>query len=540
METFYLNDRTEKLVPTSGGPAIFRGLNTNGPGAVNFSDADWVSGTVVLGNFGSVQFQTSAVNPGQSHRNYLVSVIPHLGGGTLTNLSAEVYGRDGFNRELTAPAHLTLPDPGTGTSTVQLFAPVAPNDGSSSLDPSVLQHFLNHDMENANRDLQARVRELNHGHLELINDQLGSVALETSIADVEEVLHALHGVSGLTFLSEVFPIIAAVNGFVGIAEGLYTIYVDSELRANVKQAAQRLESAWNVAEDLAAKTFVPERVVVSGTSDDFGFDLTTIGGPFHHYRNDFQFGANNQTSGTSVFTDSSGQVLATGSILTQNYYDSSGEVVYADSTLVLPTGQLYRYGSRTGPVTEIDDPNGDGNTTDSYSYFPAEFQFSPRSNSNGAFSQGLTGYSTTGNVTTTTAPDGRQAVLIKEHSPSSLATRATIPDAEVPLLVMNLTWPGQLDPHEDATFSARVYRCQLDQHAVVPGNCRQPGISRRPASQRRGACPRESARSDRRHSIHAQPIRYRRCQLAGHARRVHLCGSGQPAASARSHRRPGS
>jgi len=46
-----------------------------------------------------------------------------------------------------------------------------------------------------------------------------------------------------------------------------------------------------------------------------------------------------------------------------------------------------------------------------------------------------------------------QAALIVEDSPSSLATVVTIPNADTPVLVMDLKWLGALDPHEVATFT---------------------------------------------------------------------------------------
>ena len=113
-----------------------------------------------------------------------------------------------------------------------------------------------------------------------------------------------------------------------------------------------------------------------------------------------------------------------------------------------PKGASPRHAVRTGPITTATDPNGGSTFT-----FPSEFQFSPRVNSNGSFGQGLTGFTTTGTVTTTTAPDGSQAALIVEDSPSSLATVVTIPNADTPVLVMDLKWLGALDPHEVATFT---------------------------------------------------------------------------------------
>ena len=106
-------------------------------------------------------------------------------------------------------------------------------------------------------------------------------------------------------------------------------------------------------EDLAAKTFYPERIVVSGTSDDFGLGVTPIGGTFQRYYNDFKILGGGHTVGTSVFLDSEGEAIASGQIDTQNYFDAiTGEVVYADSTITLPQGSLYRHSPGLVPSSE--------------------------------------------------------------------------------------------------------------------------------------------------------------------------------------------
>jgi len=440
MQTFYLADSTANFIAAGGGPAVFQGTTTNVSDAVNYSDADWVSGSFALGNFGSVQFQTSAA--GSQNHDYFLSVVPVVAGVSLSGLSATIYGTDGLDRPIAAP--IQLPDPNGSIIPTQFYAPTSPNDGSSSLDPSVLIGQLQNveSVFRVYRDLEDQLAN----DVATDKDELKSEAFEGAVDAgyahfVVAFAEALEDPLAPVALGvELFHTAEYVGELAGQALGL--AYFQSTLSNQVQQSAQQLISVNAVTEELAAKTFLPTRIVVTGTSDDVGLGVTDIGGPLQHYRNDFVNLGGGHTVGTSVFSDSQGGVIASGPIDTQNFDGN----LYAESTITLSQGSVYRYAAHTGPTTVVNGPDG------SYLNTPTQFQFSPEADSNGSFPQGLTGFTTTGNVTMTTAPDGSQAALITEDPTSSLTTSASIPDTDVPLLVMDMRWLGDFDPNEDASF----------------------------------------------------------------------------------------
>jgi Putative Ig domain len=452
LQTFYLSNQEEKFVPVDGGPAIFQGLTYNYNSNVNYTDADWVGGSFALGDFGSVQFQSTSVDP--QHRNYFVAVVPVVAGVNLSGLTATVSASDGFNRPVAA-LQLQLPDPNGTTFAIQFYATTRPDDGSSSLDPSVLQLFMTGEERSAVDGLNSALKDLEDSHQELLRDTAEIAAKATGISLFEEGLARSASLSSWDFVPytrELLGLFVAVADLGEAIPNLFTDLLNPAVQV-VQSACQRVLTDQGVADSLAAKTLFPTRIVVTGTSDDAGIGVTPIGGIFQHYRNDFQFVGSGHTQGTSVFRDAQGNVIASGPIDNQNYYDDTGAFLYANSTVSLPGATLLRYGVPTGPTTFVSDPNGDGDTSDGYSYFPGEFRFSLQTNSNGAFSQGLSGFATTGNVAPMTMPDGTNGVAISEDSPSSLATSITVPAADIPLLSFSLLWPGGVNSDEVATFS---------------------------------------------------------------------------------------
>jgi hypothetical protein len=175
---------------------------------------------------------------------------------------------------------------------------------------------------------------------------------------------------------------------------------------NILEARQRIRDAHAIAEQLAQKTFKPEGIEVSGITD--GANVITIGGPGQRYRNDFIFGSNDTTTGLSKFFDSFGGLITSGPIVTHNSYDQNGELIFADSNIVIGNGaSLFRFGR---PLSSwLDNPDGSSTVQVQFT-FSAEL--SPTENAPyGSFNQGLNGLATTGNVSLTTAPDGRRVIV---------------------------------------------------------------------------------------------------------------------------------
>jgi hypothetical protein len=211
----------------------------------------------------------------------------------------------------------------------------------------------------------------------------------------------------------------------------------------LKQLAQQIEDVNDVTNVLASKTYFPTRIVVTGVSDDSSSSAVAIGGPVHQYINIFRLVNADDTAGTSYFFGSSGELLTSGPITTHNYRDSNGVAQTAESTIILPQGVLRRFARRLGSSME----NPDHSFT-----FPAAFSFFTPSN--GAFDEGLNGFTTSENVSITTDGDGMTVAQLSESSPSSLATGETISSSEAGVLAFDFRWLGNVTPSENATFSA--------------------------------------------------------------------------------------
>src|SRR5262249_23506867 len=150
----------------------------------------------------------------------------------------------------------------------------------------------------------------------------------------------------------------------GFEHELATIMVfTSQPVQNVVLALQEFANADAFANELAIQTLYPQKIEVVGVSDDAG-NVLVLGGPGYVYRNDFQFIDPNDTAGFSRFLIGSSQVAA-GPITTTNFRDSSGNAIFATSTIILTSGfgsgaTLLRNGFLIGPVTATEDPPGSG------------------------------------------------------------------------------------------------------------------------------------------------------------------------------------
>ena len=475
LQTFYLNDTIQKFNATSDsssdGPAVFTGTTANTTDLINQSDGSWSSGSITLGEFGSAEFQTVAV--GTTHRNYFVNIIPASGGPNLTGLTATVYGKDflGNDEQFTVP----LPDTNGSISSTQVFGNVRPNDGSSSLDPSVVLTQLENEFnisqlfDQTEADLEAQQQLiLNQADADALDAVKEGMIGALEVASAELTLGA--GAVGFAKLLDAFS--AVVNFGDAFAEYAALAFTSCTL-SDTLEAQNNALSALNASIGAsAAKTFYPTRVVVNGTSDDTGSSAVVIGGPGQTYHNVFTFnGAAGHTSGTTTFYDQFGQIIASGPIDTQNYYNSDGTLLVSKSKISLPQGTIDRVANFTGsPITQ---DNSDGTVT---SIYPSIFNFSNDAGANGTFSEGLTGFTTTGEVTTTSAPDGSDAVLISEDPASSLASVETIPNGASPLLAMDLKWMGALNSSENATFTVDFTTPQFGTTVLYTSHATDPSL----------------------------------------------------------------
>jgi hypothetical protein len=453
LQTFYRSDSHAEFFvcgQSDGGVAAFEGPTTNNapPNGANFSDASWTSGRVAVGKFGGAQFRTSSVDA--THRNYYLAVV-QTGTSLPSQLSARVYGRDGLSRPIFI-GPVSIPDPSGSfprTSEVQLFAPVGPVDGASSLELSVLRNFVAHDLTSALEDLEARVLDLKEHHHELVHDSIKEAALITAIETALHLARVAAGRVGYEFLKASIPLVGQAHLLVDLSKSIFEIYYEDILLANVVQAQERLARTLAAEETLALKTFLPERIEVTGLSTGGG--NVVIGGAGERYRNDFQNLDGGRTTGTSRVFNSGGVQIAAGAINTQNFFDSTRNAIYAESNISLTNGSRL---SRKGFVLSPFVSHPDGSITSPRVRF--EFFAAPAEDVNapfGSFNQGLNGFSTTGNVSLTTTGDGRTAALLTESSPSSITTIVNIPP-DAAILICDYRWTKSFTPHENAIFSA--------------------------------------------------------------------------------------
>jgi hypothetical protein len=267
------------------------------------------------------------------------------------------------------------------------------------------------------------------------------------------------------------PIITGVELFNGaklageLAGGLAGAMIfDHVATRELQRLGQGLLAANQVTRTLADKTFLPQSVVVHAQSDDVGSSLTVIGGSFQRYRNDFALIGNGQSTGQSEFRNSSGQVIASGPINTQNFRDPNGVLIYAESTIALPQGSLFRFAERTGPFMDTFD--GDERIT---SDFDSEFRFSALPENSGSFtpiddggsSGNLGGLAVEGNVALMRFDDGRSVLKMTESSPSSIATSITLPATNA-VLAFDFQWGGILTPEENANCLAEFITSEFN------------------------------------------------------------------------------
>jgi hypothetical protein len=465
MQVTYLNSQTANLVADGSNKAVFNGTTVNINPSTNYSDGQWTSGSVVLGNFGSVSFNTSTTPDGEYH-DYTLFTNEAEGGPNLSNLTAEVWAANGYSQQSPAPITIKLPDPGSQDLATPILPlpPTSVGVGDSSLDPTVLQQFITNQEMPAYENYFNTLSTVDAEDQSIVTDR---VDLEKGIAEVSSIVLALEAAAALVeglnpeiaaveFCGKVFSSVIQKLEATDTAKELgqlFPLWVQSLANpdaAAVQSALQVVETDQMTADDLAAETLLPTRIVVTGTSDDTGTSAAVIGGSVSSYHNVFQAPGGNyaQTIGTSVFSDSLNQPIASGPITTQNYFDSFGNVD-AESTISTPEGLLHRRAVNTGPVVMTDDSAENVAST----MFPTEFDFSPEPSSPGAFTSDLSAFNTIGNVTTTTASDGSEAVLITEDSPSSLATVVTVPNAPIPLLAMGLRWTDDVNSAESASFT---------------------------------------------------------------------------------------
>jgi hypothetical protein len=466
----YYTSNSQSRFGTTSGKAIFAGpTHRNQETNTHVSNANWASGTVVLGEFGDLEFTSSPV--GLNSHEYRLAAVPRVAGPSLTGAQAVVHGVDGFNRPFTTT--LGLPTSPGGFQRAQLFASVPPDNGSSSLDPSILYQQINL-VESAFRNYQGIIRDIRSTNQAIVNEAV-FVAEEELVTTAlakwlkrKAVALAVPGAREIALGAELFSIAhTAGDRYGALAAAMDVNHVTTQ---ELQSLGQSLLAANAVSDTLARKIFLPQSVVATAVSDGIGGSVAVIGGSSHQYRNNYRDvdSTGVSTVGTSTFT-LSGPTVA-GPISTRNHFTSSGDLIFADSTITLPQGVLFRVGRRTSPVVETKALREvvlpDGTTvmqevviaTD----FNAEFTFSVRRENPGSFGHepppqpgqpgGIPGgLSATGNVSYVTNTDGRNVLLMTESSPASLSTAITLPVTNS-AMVLDFRWRGQQPLTENAEF----------------------------------------------------------------------------------------
>ncbi len=439
----------------SASTAVFSGPTFNsGSSNVNYSDATWGTGSVIIGKQGGVQFTSAVVDA--RHRNYALGVV-QTGSSLPSNLTATVWGTDGQGNEIAVPVQIPpLSGSFPRSSYVPIFAPTVPADGSSSLDPGVLQQFAAQYLQTALL-YQSYLQQLRRDFPKLIVDLAQLAKNEAALAALITTFEALLSASAIQ--PELLPVAEAVGVALALSEITHYVLITNDFGKALAQIDQSYRNALSVYQQLASKTFLPNRIEFSGVSDDAGSLI--LGGFGQRYRNDFQFVSSSLpnialTQGTSQFFDQSGAQIAAGSITTLNFDDpTTGNVIFGTSNISITSGAaagvfLYRSGVPLTPFVE--NPPGSGDL-----YATVQFQFSQTSSVyqnaiNGSLTTGLTGFTTVGNVSLVTAPNGQMVVQLSEGSPASLSTALSIPSGAA-FLAFDFSWLGPFTPSEDATFS---------------------------------------------------------------------------------------
>jgi len=444
--TFYADPHYNlPLTASDASRTVFFGSTVDfSPTLGNFSNATWSSGNLTLGNFGDVSFQPVRVDA--THWNYFLTVVPR-GSSHITAVYATVTGRDATGRVITTTFPVPLAASLLAGPSVH-FGPLGPVDTSyvgypySSLDPSVWNTYTKTSLAPS---AQLFYQTVNNATLvDVINTGLAAAFKITVV-----------GIANLA-LQPVLP--GAVD---------YLDYIEwTQLQADLAEVgstwnfltgqAQGVEAAFNsaytVGNQIAQKTFYPTSIVLTAVSDDNDPSIVRIGGPGQAYYNSFVEISPTETTGASTFYSyQNGPVIASGPIDTVETLDSSGNVLYGDSTIVVNSNLFIR---RQAYVLSPFVPQPDGSLLSSND----EFVFSPTSPPQQSATYGclggsnpLSAFTTSGNVTVTNVA-GTTAIVLTKSSPSSASTAAQVP-GQPSFLFFQYAWPNAFDPTEVATFT---------------------------------------------------------------------------------------
>jgi hypothetical protein len=445
--TFYATSHYNvPLTSSDASKTVFFGSTVNfSPTLGNFSTATWSSGNVTMGNFADVSFQSVRIDA--THWDYFLTVVP-TGSSHLTAVYATVTGRDAIGRVITTTFPVPLAANLLAGPSVH-FGPLGPVDTNyagypySSLDPSVWNTFATNSLLPVS---QAFVATIDNSSLVDVADPLQSAAIR---ADVETVLISgiskLIGTTALHFLSPVGWADLAIDiGKFG------TVYIPLNSAATTAETA--FENAYAAGNQLAQKSFYPTSIVLTAVSDDVDPSILKIGGFGQAYTNSFTEISPTETTGVSSFYSyQGGPLIALGPIDTIETLDSSGNVIYGDSTITMNSNLFIR---RQAYVLSPFVSQPDGSLLSSLD----EFDFSPTSPPQQGATYGclsgsnpLSAFTTSGNVTVTNVA-GTTAILLTKSSPSSAATAAQVP-GQPSLLFFQYAWPNAFDTTEIATFT---------------------------------------------------------------------------------------
>lgn len=239
----FLQDSQDEFFLCNGGTAVYRGPTTNQPGRnVNFSDANWISGVLGLGNFGTIGFRSSQVN--SDRRNYFIDV--HRGFTNMTSLMGKIYGRDGRGHEVVWEFPVNVPT--TSSSTTQIRIPGhEPGDGTSSLDPLVVQKLLHDELIPALQQYMQAVEELNANAINIKDEVLAHAAEEGLGAAIAKMLETAGKRTVLEYLA------AASGAFITLALSTTTL-------------ASALNGAWDSRADAWVRAQTAHQRIVAATN----------------------------------------------------------------------------------------------------------------------------------------------------------------------------------------------------------------------------------------------------------------------------------
>ena len=163
---------------------------------------------------------------------------PGRNGVRLSGLTAIVFGSDYFGNELSI--HLDLPSPNGSIIPTQIFAATRPNDGSSSVDPSIVRTQIQNELSvfKLYQDLEEELSRENDKILDELKSEALKTATDAAYDGLVELAAHMSGGPVAVPIATAIGVFCAIDGLGNlIAEAFSLAYVQDSFTQIVLQHA---------------------------------------------------------------------------------------------------------------------------------------------------------------------------------------------------------------------------------------------------------------------------------------------------------------